>query len=466
MSDVARASAASEYLPYPSNATHLPIRLMISVLAAVVAFVSSAQDARAVPAFAVQTGQPCTTCHVGGFGPQLTPFGRTFKLEGYTMRAGTDFTLPVSAMVMASYVHTAEAQPSAPAPHYAPNDNTTLDQASVFVGGGIGDHFGGLAQITYDGVGRAVSWDNLDIRAVTHTTIAGDDVLLGVSLNNNPGVEDVWNTLPAWGFPYTSSDLSPAPAAATVFDGGLAQSVLGVNVYAYWNSAVYAEAGVYWTPPRGFLRAMGADAYEGGPVLSDATPYFRVAYQKDYGDQNFEVGAFGLFPRLEPGGISGTPDNYSDVGLDASYQFIGDSSSIYSINAIYTHEGQDLAGSQPMGASANLHNTLNDIRFDASYYWHNVIGGTVQPFNTWGSGDSLLYAGNRTLSPNSQGVLFQVDGTPFGAEPSFLGPRVNIRVGLQYTAYSLFDGASHNYDGLGHNASDNNTFRIFAWLAF
>jgi len=448
--------------PESARATN---KTTVSILLIFAALAASKSTAFAVPAFAVQTGQPCIACHVGGFGPQLTPFGRTFKLEGYTMRSGTEFTAPISAMAMASYLHTAENQSSPPAPHYATNDNSTLDQASIFIGGGIGDHVGGLAQFTYDGVGRAVSWDNLDVRAVTHTTIEGNDVLLGVSVNNNPGVEDVWNTLPAWGFPYSGSDLAPAPAASTIFDGDLAQSVLGVNAYAYWNSQIYVEVGAYWTPSRGFMRAMAADPYEGGPVLSGATPYLRVAYQKDYGDQNFEVGMFGLFPHLEPNGTPGTPDNYSDVGLDASYQYIGDSSSIYSINAIYTHEAQDLAGSQPMGAATNLHNTLNDFRFDASYYWHNMIGATVQPFDTWGSSDSLLYAGSRTLSPNSEGVLFQIDGTPFGADPSSLGPRFNVRLGLQYTIYTRFDGAAHNYDGFGHNASGNNTLRIFTWFA-
>lgn len=439
----------------------------LAIFLALIGWVASASNANAVPAFAEQTGQPCAACHVGGFGPQLTPFGRTFKLEGYTMRAGASINVPLSAMVMASYVQTQAAQSGPPAPHYATNDNATLDQASLFIGGGIGDHVGGLAQFTYDGVGRSVSWDNLDIRAVTHTTIAGADVLLGVSVNNNPGVEDVWNTLPAWGFPYSASDLSPAPGAATLFDGGLAQAVLGVNAYAYWNSAIYAEAGIYWTPSRWFLRAVNSDVYGSGPVISNATPYVRVAYQKDYGVQNFEVGAFGLFSKLEPGGVPGpAEDSYADVGLDASYQYVGDSSSIYSINALYTHESQDLAGSQPLGDAANLHDTLNDLRFDASYYWHNTIGVTMQPFDTWGTSDVLLYAANRTFGPNSSGVLFQIDGTPFGEHPSFMGSYFNVRLGIQYTAYSRFDGAAGNYDGFGRNASDNNTLRVFAWFAF
>ncbi|HEY5238388.1 MAG TPA: hypothetical protein VIJ62_08425, partial [Rhizomicrobium sp.] len=68
-------------------------------------------NASAVPSFAQQTGMPCTACHVGGFGPQLTPLGRQFKLDGYTMRAGDTFTPPVSAMAVASYIHTSEDQP-------------------------------------------------------------------------------------------------------------------------------------------------------------------------------------------------------------------------------------------------------------------------------------------------------------------------------------------------------------------
>jgi len=166
--------------------------------AIILATLLAAAPAAAVPSFAEQTGEPCTACHVGGFGPQLTPFGRTFKLEGYTMRAGSAFTNPISAMAVASYVNTASDQPSPPAPHYGVNNNVTVDQVSAFVAGGIGDHFGGFTQWTYDGVGRAFSWDNIDLRATDHVTVRNMDVLLGVSLNNAPSVQDAWNSLPAW----------------------------------------------------------------------------------------------------------------------------------------------------------------------------------------------------------------------------------------------------------------------------
>lgn len=43
-----------------------------------------APRANALPSFARQTGQKCAACHVGGSWPQLTPWGRFFKLSGYT----------------------------------------------------------------------------------------------------------------------------------------------------------------------------------------------------------------------------------------------------------------------------------------------------------------------------------------------------------------------------------------------
>jgi len=437
----------------------------LSVVAGVGLCIAASNSAQAIPAFAQQTGQACNACHVGGFGPQLTPFGREFKMEGYTMRAGDTFTPPVSAMAMASYVHTSSDQPP-PAPHYATNDNTTLDQISVFVAGGIGDHFGAFTQWTYDGIGRAASWDNLDLRAVTHTTIDGSDVLLGLSVNNSPMVQDDWNTTSAWGFPYSASDLVPAPAAPTMLDGGFAQTTLGASAYAWWDMSIYTEAGFYWTPGRGFLRAMNAYADDNN-ILNGVAPYFRAAYQKDYGDQNFEIGAFAMFPDVYPGSdkSTGTTDRYQDIGMDASYQYMGDNSDIYQVNARYTHEHQDLRASFRLGNAASRGNDLNDFRIDASYYWQNIIGGTIGAFDTTGSSDAVLYADNRTLNPDSSGFIFQVDYTPFGGPDAPMDGRFNLRVGLQYSLYTRFNGASSNYDGLGHNASDNNALRLFLWTA-
>jgi hypothetical protein len=446
------------------NRVHALQLLAIRAGLVLLALAAATSGAAALPAFAEQTSQPCTACHVGGFGPQLTPMGREFKLEGYTMRAGATFTAPVSAMAVASFVNTAKDQVPPPAPHYATNNNVSLDQANIFVAGGIGEHFGGFSQFTYDGVGRAFAWDNLDVRAVDRATIFGSDVLYGISFNNSPSVEDVWNTLPAWGFTYTSSSLAPSPAAAPLLDGAFAQTLLGTTAYTWWDMSYYAEAGLYWMPSHEFLNAMGAGASD---ILDGVAPYFRVAYQKDYGDQNFEVGAFAFFPDQFPGGDrSKGSDRYSDLGVDASYQYIGDNNDIYQVNARYIYEHQGLRASMLLGNSSRAADFLNEVKLDGSYYWHNELGGTVSLFDTWGSKDSLLYSGNTALRPDSQGVLFQIDATPFGTHPSFLGPRFNVRVGIQYTVYTRFDGGSRNFDGSGRNASDNDTLRIFTWFAF
>jgi len=41
--------------------------------------------AQALPLFARQTGQNCVACHAGGQYPELTPYGRYFKLTAYTL---------------------------------------------------------------------------------------------------------------------------------------------------------------------------------------------------------------------------------------------------------------------------------------------------------------------------------------------------------------------------------------------
>lgn len=442
-------------------------RIALSLAAAAGLLALTAAPAAAVPAYAVQTGMACSACHVGAFGPQLTPFGRQFKLEGYTMRAGDSFTAPVSAMAVFSFVHTAKDLPEKPEEHYGLNDNGGLDEASFFLAGGYGEHFGSFAQVTFDGVGRSIAWDNVDLRAIMHTTLEGQDLLLGLTLNNNPGIQDAWNTMGAWGFPYTDSDLMPGPDAAPAIDGGLAQTVLGVSAYAWWNDSIYAEAGLYWMPGSGFMQAVGTDPSDAGGIMNGTTPYFRVAYSKDYGDQNFEVGAFGLFTGIYPDNdrSTGKSDNYSDFGIDASYQYTGDGTDTYAVNARYTHEDQDLNASYLLDNASRRSNSLDEFRIDGSYYWHNMIGGTIGVFDTWGSTDPLFYAGSRTFKPDSQGFILQIDGTPFGRPDSNADPRFNLRIGLQYVAYTSFNGAGSNYDGTGRSASDNNTLRIFTWLA-
>ena len=55
---------------------------------------------------------------------------------------------------------------------------------------------------------------------------------------------------------------------------------------------------------------------------------------------------------------------------------------------------------------------------------------------------------------------------PFGKADSWMSPWANLKLGIQYTAYTQFNGGGKNYDGFGRNAGDNNTLFLFAWMAF
>lgn len=456
-------------LPSPQRATRLlPFGIPLGL--AVVALVTAPHAAQAVPAYADQTGLPCQACHVGGFGPQLTPLGRDFKLGGYTMRSKS-FNVPLSAMAIASYTHT-KADQVPPPDNLDTNDNFAFDQGSIFLAGGIGKHFGGFAQFTYDGVGKQWSWDNLDLRAVTTGHVFGRDAVFGLTLNNSPTVQDAWNTTPAWGFPYTDTAVSGTPGAAPLLDGGLAQNTLGLSAYTWIDHKFYLEGGAYTSPRAGTLNWLGVDPADPGDIHGLA-PYGRIAWQEKLGGGTLELGSFALKASLYPGRdrTSGFTDHYSDVGLDASWQRTTSSGNVIAAQARYVHESSDLQASCALGLvgsgiTADCAKThLNELRGDVSYSWHNKIGATLGAFSITGDSNSDLYGGPNA-SPDSNGIMAQLDYTPWGSGNSPLGPRFNVRVGAQYTAYGKFDGARHNYDGAGANASDNNAVRVFTWIAF
>ena len=442
---------------------------LASAAAAIGALLLGGAPAQAVPAFAMQTGQACQACHVGGFGPQLTAFGRDFKLHGYTARASAGYTVPVSIMAIESFVQTQQAQASPPADGFKRNDNLGLDQVSIFVAGGIDNHFGGFIQSTYDGIGKTYSWDNADLRAVTTMDMGTHNVLFGLSVNNNPTSQDVWNTLPGWGYPYTSSALAPSPAAAPLLAGGLATNVIGLNAYAWIDSHIYVELGGYKSVGSAILRRLGGDPYGPGDI-DGVAPYARLAVQQQALAGNLELGAFGLKADIHPGRdrSTGQTDGYTDLGVDATYDRTLGNGDVVTLNARYTHEDQSLDATCSLAAltSGCAGNSLDDVRVDASYYWRNKIGGTVQLFDTTGGSNAVIYSGNRTFKPDSAGATLQLDATPWGAGGSPLGPRFNVRVGAQYTVYAKFNGATHNWDGAGGNASDNNTLRVFLWAAY
>ncbi len=426
-------------------------------------FLLDTRPGHALPSYARQTGQQCAACH-NGF-PELTPYGRLFKLNGYTFTGGNTNWPPLAMMTIPNFTHLAQSQPGGLAPGFGDNNDVAFT-GSLFYGGKIFDHIGAFIQGTYDQVPNSIHWDNTDIRYANTVQLSGRELVYGTSLNNNPTVNDVWNSTPAWGYPYVASQLAPTPAATTLIEGSLAQQVLGLNPYIYWNRLVYMEAGGYRTLSPWSLSALGVPP-PGTSSIENIAPSWRLALEPAWGNNTWEVGTFGLAASLVPQRMVGAgTDHKTDVGFDTQYEFLGARDS-FSLQARYILEYQDLSASQALGISSNSFNNLHTFHVKGTYYYKQMIGLTAGYFNIQGNSDPLLYGSvSANNSPNSNGEIFELDYIPFNYGGPAFWPWLNMKLGLQYIRYNKFDGASTNYDGLGTNASANNTFFAFAWFAF
>lgn len=428
------------------------------------------QSAHAVPSFARQTGLACAACHVGGFGPQLTPQGREFKLGGYVDSASSDWQVPLSFMAVTSYSHVKKDLPASPGDGVANNDQFGLDEASLFYGGRIAGPVGAFIQATYDGLGHVFSLDNLDVRAAHTLQAGGKDLLLGVSVNNNPTVQDPWNTTPAWRYPFAGSPLGAEPAG-TLLEGGLEMQVLGATAYALWDDTWYAEAGGYSSLAPNTLSSLGIPPGDTSKVKGTA-PYARFGWQRSGDGKYLSLGVVGMEAKLYPGRDRTAPANrYTDYGVDGTWQYLGNRTDVYTLDASYIREKQKLNAEFAADEAARADHTLKSWRVATSWYHDQTWGASLGLFGVSGTRDDVLFApgefeGSRTGKPDTRGATLQVDWTPFGKQDSWLSPWANLRVGAQYTMYSKFNGAGSNYDGEGRRASANDTLFVFGWLSF
>ena len=448
------------------------MRLALTLLAAAFACLLWQRPAQAVPSFAAQTGQPCTACHIGAFGPQLTAYGRAFKIGGYTQTGGEGLAskIPLAMMVQTSFNNLQNQVYKGYFTDFGQNNNFAMDQASLFVAGRITDFAGALIQTTYSGIGKNFFLDNSDVRLTTPVDIGDTNLRIGLSFNNGPTVQDPFNGSSVWGPPYQGSSLAPHPAAQPLLVGAFQGNSLGVTAYAWYDNALYGEFGAYNTYDASVAKTLGQYTYP-GPSMQPM-PYLRLAYEWDWGGQSAYIGGIWLNAQIEPGGVPGFGvDKYNDFEIDGSYQFIGDGRNIFSFLGSYYYEDQHLGASYAQGLSANQNNTLQEFRATFTYFRDNTYGGSLGIQQIWGTTDTGLYApvpidGSRTGSPNTTAITAEADWVPFGKEESWGRPFANVKLGLQYTYYPVFNGAGNNYDGYGRNAVGNSTLYAFAWFAF
>jgi len=430
-----------------------------------------------VPAFAQQTGQPCTACHVGGFGPQLTPLGRAFKIGGYTQTGGDGIAaqIPLAVMIQSSFTNTNAAQPQPPANDFGTNNNVAIDQISVFLAGRVTDYAGGFVQTTWSGIDRAIHLDNTDLRLTTPLSLGDSELRVGLSLNNGPTVQDAYNSTFAWMFPFISSSLAPTPTAKPLLSGGLVGNSIGLTAYAWYDRRLYVEAGGYGTYGPSLLSAAGSALGPGS--TANIAPYVRAAYEWDWNAQSAHIGALLLSGNINPATSAFTADGsqsrnrYTDYELDGGYQFLGDGTHIVTAYANFVHENQSLNAAFNTGGASQVGNALNQVNVNASYFYRNTYGLTAGWQYTWGNANPLLYpaapvTGSQNGKPDSNAFIIEADWIPFGKDNSWGRPFANLKIGLQYVAYTLFNGGTSNYDGFGRNASGNNTLFLYAWMAF
>ena len=464
----------------------------LGVLAA--ALLVAAPEANAVPSFARQTGMACEACHT--VYPELTHFGRVFKANGYILSNVKQVrdvtgkkeellslaqTVPLSIMAQVSYTQMKTSVPdlsAAGAPGVAQNGTAGFpQQLSLFYAGKIAPNFGAFFQLTYANDSGTIGIDNTDLRFADTTLLSNNSPLTyGISLNNNPTVQDLWNSVPAWGFPFAASNANVSPLAGTAIDGAFAQDVAGITAYLFWNESLYAEVGGYRSAKQGQTNALtgGAGPLDGtaSNVMSGVAPYWRAAYEFNWDRNSLEVGVYGAEFRLYPGGgapLSGPLNRFNDVAEDLQYQFVGDEHQ-FTLAGTHIHESMTLDASFANGGAANPKNTLTTDRLWATYYYRRKIGGTLGYFSTTGSTDSALYpAVADNANGVNQGVIVSANGSPdtkgWIAEVNYL-PWLNVKISAQYTAYNKFNGAGSNYDGLLRNASDNNTWYLLLWFAY
>jgi len=346
--------------------------LAFAVVAAAVALLTvSAGPAEALPSYARQTGQPCATCHTAY--PELTPYGRRFKIGGYTAGGGDWQGPPVAMMYMPSFTHTQSNQDAPPAPGLHTNDNLVSQQVSGFVAGQLYGNVGSFIQITGDPtVADAVFVDASDVRYADTLTLFGKGIVWGIDANNTPTVEDPWNTTPSFGWPQISSTVAPAfGPPLTHLEDGYGQIVGGAGAYVFWNDMLYADLTFYKGLPVPVLQAFNT-GNSTTDALSNVAPYWRVAIEPHWGDLYWEVGTLGMYGRVTPGRTYGFgTDDFLDVGFDSQLQYAGDQ---YSITVKLTDimEWQRLNSSFAQGISSNLNNTLNSFKANASFVWDHT----------------------------------------------------------------------------------------------
>ena len=422
----------------------------------------------AVPSFARQTGLPCSGCHYTP--PELNPAGRRFKLLGYVDRADDTKVVKTDAgkkraaldllasLPLSAWLETSFTSLKSPVPGTQNGSVEMPQDISLFLSGAWTTHVGSFMQVTYNTQDDHFGIDNTDVRYASTTKLGGKELVFGLNVNNNPTVEDLWNSTPAWGYPFVADDWAPTPTAAPIV-ASLGQDVAGFGGYAMWDNHLYLDATLYRSQHIGAAQPNSGTDF--GVNIRGVAPYWRVAWQQLTGKTQFEFGTYGMHMRSSPDAITGIEDDFTDWAVDTQIDRTLFKTDVLSLRGRYTRENSNLAAMAALGAASPGSHHLNTVMANAEYHFGNRASGAFGWFNTTGTTDVNLYpqnavGGSANGDPRSAGYIANFSYWPWQ----------NLQLSAQYTGYTRFNGGSTNYDGAGRNASSNNTVYLVARFVF
>ncbi len=265
--------------------------------------ISIPESANALPGFARQTGQSCTTCHTQNM-PKLNSYGRHFALTGYTLYdkeseiqsliEGTDVALGlpavlnISAVLKAQYAYSSLQQRADNGDPIAEErgELQVLEGSGLYFGGRFADNVGGIVSLTGDpsedrdvvfsgkGVLAYPTFDGFSGLALYSTQING--IFSGME-NYNTGL---YAPLKQFESPNTTN-----AAQATGIGRGPAT---GVQAY-YGDERFFGTIGL----------TIPSQNSEGIDAAASLIPFGRLAYNQPIGEWNLMVGLYGLSGDVE-----------------------------------------------------------------------------------------------------------------------------------------------------------------------
>jgi hypothetical protein len=438
------------------------------------------QPAQAVPSYARQTNTECAACHIGAFGPHLTPYGIRFKLGGYTDSDGKGTKVPLSLTVQATSTQTEGGNPAT----HGQSDNR-LTNADVYLAGKLFDGVGSFTHVAHSEGPAATDYtqlDDMDLRFAREAKLGQRSLVWGLTLNNNPGVQDPIDAMPAWGFGAAGPgrDFVQKTRTGTLlnkYQGGVAHRVLGLSGYAFLDDHWYAELGSYKSMSLAAQNKLGLPEYAPGADVGDPgklskTLYWRGAWLHDLKTQFYSVGLFGLRTDLQPDRV-GPSDAINDTGIDASYMYLGNREHMVQLRANYIVERRRY-GTQPTlsffppafgGPTGQATGSARETTFSATYALQNTWGITAA--RTWSKTNEdharYVVSGKGDTYFNYIGGYWNV----WGKEGDPVPVGMNLQIGAAFIRFDHFNGTRSDIFGpfSGVRAKDLNTTLLYAKLA-